>query len=263
MTPVPDELAERFRDAEPSLADAELDSADAELDLGDAELDLADADVLSSADFEGRCPEIAASLLGTHLLYETPEGIAAGIVTETEAYLGTTDPACHLYGGPTPRTEPFFSGAGTIYVYEIWGHGNLDVITAFESRPECVLIRSLEPTVSLDRMRERRGRDARDELTTGPGRLTEALGIEKADVNDVAIDDSTLWLLDPGPDAKPDVERSSRIGVSEAADWPLRFCARDSAFLSKPIQAWSDDSFRLADHYEDAGVSGGEDGATE
>lgn len=188
---------------------------------------------LSAAFFQGQTRTVAKDLLGTLLLVETEAGPVGGIVVETEAYINAVDPACHLYKGRTPRTEPFFSGAGTLYVYRIHGHHALNVITEYEGHPEGILFRAIEPTHGLDRMRERRGFDDPRKLCSGPGKLTEALGVTKAEFNDRPIADTRLSLYET--DLDPDVEVSSRVGVTSAEDWPLRFTVADSEFISQPV----------------------------
>lgn len=185
--------------------------------------------------FAGRqATTVAEDLLGTLLVVETEEAIpVGGVIVETEAYVNDLDPACHLTAGRTERTEPFFSGPGTVYVYKIWWNHNLNFITEYAGHPEGVLIRAVAPTYGLDIMRERRETTATSELTTGPGKLTEALGIKKEEYDNRPLTETPLTIYET--DYEPSVTVGPRIGVSEADDWPLRFCDEDSPFLSKPI----------------------------
>lgn len=176
--------------------------------------DFARGEPVGASFFEGEARDIAPELLGTLLLNETDEGTAGGLIVEAEAYVNALDPACHLSAGRTPRTEPFFSGAGTVYVFTIYGHHNLNVITQYESFPEGILIRALEPTHGRDLMRERRGFEEPSKLTSGPGRLTEALGVTKAEHDGRPLGETSLSLYHT--DLDPEVTVSSRVGVTSA-----------------------------------------------
>lgn len=199
--------------------------------------------------FRRRAADVARDLVGTHLALERGDRApVGGVVTETEAYVAHVDPACHLTAGRTDRTEPFFRGPGTVYVFVVHGHHNLNVITEYEGHPEGVLIRALEPTRGLDVMRDRRGFEDETSLTTGPGRLTEALGVTKVAFDGRPLSETPLDLRQA--DRDPDVAVGPRIGVSEAADWPLRFCLEGSRFLSKPVPRDPDlDHGAVADAY--------------
>lgn len=220
----------------------------------DPESIAARGDALDAAFFEGPCATVAESLVGALLVHETPDGPIGGVITETEAYLGLEDPACHLAGGVTDRTRPFLDGAGTIYVYSIFGHDCLDVITEHDAYPECVLVRSLHPAVDVERMAERRGRSELRELTTGPGKLTEALGITTTEHDHAPLADSPISIYDLG---LQDLEtaRGPRIGISEAEDWPLRFCLAGSEFLSRPLADSRGHSFDVDAFYRDLDCS--------
>lgn len=185
--------------------------------------------------FRRRGRHVARDLLGTLLLVETPDGPVGGLVVETEAYVNGLDPASHLANGRTPRTETFFSGPGTVYVYRIHGHHALNLISGTDGYPEGVLIRALEPTHGLDEMRDRRGFDDPAKLAAGPGRLTEALGMKKEEFDDEPLEATRLSVS--RTDLDPEITVSGRIGVSAAADWPLRYTVADNRFISKPVPA--------------------------
>lgn len=203
--------------------------------------------------FRRRGADVARDLVGTRLLLEGEGGPVGGVVTETEAYVAHVDPACHLAAGRTDRTEPFFSGPGTVYVFVIWGHHNLNVITEYAGHPEGVLVRALEPTHGVETMRDNRGVEDPTKLTTGPGRLTEALGVTKEAFDDRPLSETPLRIERTGLD--PEVAVGPRIGISEAADWPLRFCLADSRFLSKPVPEAPDlDHGAVADAYAELEV---------
>ncbi len=175
--------------------------------------------------FERGAEEVARELLGARIVSTIGGDRTAGVVIETEAYLGPHDPACHAAEriGRTSRNEAMFGSPGTAYVYLIYGiHWCLNVVTAPVGYPAAVLIRALEPAEGQGVMEVRRG-GAGKELCTGPGRLCQALGVTGAlDRHDLA--DPPLVLLPPPPGPPAEVQLSGRIGVRQASDWPLRFC---------------------------------------
>ena len=188
---------------------------------------------LSADAFCDQARRIAVDLLGTLLLVETPEGPVGGLVVETEAYVNGVDPASHLAAGRTPRTASFFGGPGSVYVYTIHGHHALNLITVSDGYPEGVLVRALEPTHGLDAMRERRGFDDVAKLASGPGNLTEALGVTTEEFDDRPLAETRLSVYET--DLDPGVTVSGRIGVAAATDWPLRFTVADNPFVSQPV----------------------------
>lgn len=102
---------------------------------------------------------VARDLIGKFLAVEEVSGsITGGLIVETEAYVSDVDPSCHLADGRTARTEPFFSGPGTVYVFKIYSHNNVNFITRYNTHPEGVLIRAVEPTHDIDQMIDRTGR---------------------------------------------------------------------------------------------------------
>lgn len=182
--------------------------------------------------FEGKCTNIAKSLLGKLLINKTPEGIAGGIIVETEAYLGKNDPACHLSNGLTKRNGPFYQGRGTIYIFKLHRYNNLNVISEYNSHPECILVRAIEPTHGLKLMKIRRGTDELMDLTTGPGKLTEALGITKEKSNNKKINTGTIFIFNTNL-TNFDTVSTTRIGISKAMDWPLRYYIKNNPFVSR------------------------------
>ena len=158
---------------------------------------------------------VARALLGKILVH----GETSGRIVEVEAYLGHDDLAAHSSRGLTPRTRVIFGPPGHAYVYLIYGmYECLNVVAEPDGTPGCVLIRALEPLTGLALMRERRaGRD----LTGGPGKLTRALAITRAH-NGADLTRGPLRILDapapPGP-----ILTTPRIGITQCADWPLRF----------------------------------------
>ena len=175
--------------------------------------------------------DVARDLIGCTLLYD---GVG-GTIVETESY-HRDDPACHAYGGPTPRSSILWGPPARAYVYFSYGiHSLLNAVAEPEGEAAAVLIRALEPGWGLEQMRNRRGRDDPRELCSGPGKLTEALG--------VGLEDNGRSLLEPpfelrGPDGETEpveVHTAPRIGITKAADLPWRFCAAGSRYLSRPL----------------------------
>lgn len=205
---------------------------------------------LATEFFRGRCDELAEALLGKLLVTEDGDEMTGGIVVETEAYLGENDPACHLSDGRTKRNRAFFNGAGTVYVFKIYDSNNLNVITEYESHPECILVRALRPTHGVERMKLRRGVEETTELASGPGRLTEALGIEKRELNDVPLDECRLSIYDTDL-AGFEVVQDRRIGVTEAEDWLFRFCIGEDRWVSKPPTRGLEQSLDADRYYRD------------
>ncbi len=178
--------------------------------------------------------EVARGLLGRIVVSEVGgrRRETAGRIVEVEAYVGPHDPACHAYGHRrTARTESLYGRPGTAYVYFTYGmHWCLNVVTEKPEYPAAVLIRALEPLAGLDTMRQRRGREP---LCAGPARLCEALGVTGA-LDGVSLQRGLLRIVADGPAPKKSaIAASPRIGVTQAADWPLRFYLKDSPWVSR------------------------------
>ncbi|MDQ3951032.1 MAG: DNA-3-methyladenine glycosylase [Gemmatimonadota bacterium] len=191
------------------------------------------ADALPVAFYARETEIVARDMLGAILECHTPEGIAGGRVVETEAYLGEHDPACHAAVGRTARTLPLYGPPGTSYVYFIYGmHWCVNAVTRAVGLPSAVLIRALEPLEGIELMRQRRpGARRLEELTNGPSRLCRALGIAGAH-NGLPLQRPPL-LVRRGRRVPDDaVVVTPRIGISKAADWPLRWLVADSRFVS-------------------------------
>jgi DNA-3-methyladenine glycosylase len=161
-------------------------------------------------------------------------GETAGVIVETEAY-HESEPACHAFVGLTPRTRTLFEAPGTAYVYRSYGiHALLNVVVEPEGVGAAVLIRALEPLAGVELMRARRGRDRATELCSGPGKLTQALGIE-LDRNATSLLDGPIRLGPPAPERPPPlVLAGSRVGITRAIELPWRFCAAGSRYVSRP-----------------------------
>ena len=169
--------------------------------------------------------DVARDLLGNVLVHRTPAGIAAGIIVETEAYIGEDDPACHAAPGPTRRNAPLYGRPGVAYVYLNYGiHYLVNAVTESEGRPAAVLIRALEPLRGIRLMASRRAPGRRHvdevELCRGPGNLTRALGITLAE-NQLDLTMHPLYI-EERPAAPFTVSWGPRIGIRVAAERPWR-----------------------------------------
>jgi DNA-3-methyladenine glycosylase len=188
------------------------------------------ADAHLGADFfERSVHTVAPELVGCILLYE---GVG-GVIVEVEAY-EREDPASHSYVGLTERTKVMFGPPGRAYVYLSYGiHSLLNFVCEPEGDAAAVLIRALEPTTGLETMRPRRPKARTDlDLCSGPGKLTEALGVTLAD-NAARLDRDPFVLLPPDG-YPPPVVTSPRIGITKAVEKPWRFSAKASRYVSRP-----------------------------
>ncbi len=170
---------------------------------------------------------IARDLVGSTLLVD---GVG-GVIVETEAY-ARDDPASHSYRGRTRRNAAMFGPAGTLYVYRSYGmHWCANVVCGADGIGEAVLLRALEPTHGLDQMRGRRHLDDMRLLCSGPGRLTQALGISGAH-DGLPLDRLPFELA--GVEGPVDVVVSPRVGISQAIDLSWRYSLRSSPYVSRP-----------------------------
>lgn len=186
----------------------------------------------ASIGFEGLSHEVARRLIGVTLLVD---GVGGRIV-ETEAY-DSTEPAAHSFGGPRPRNAALFGPPGHAYVYRSYGiHWCLNFVCRESGHGAGVLIRALEPTHGVARMRKRRGLEDLRLLCAGPGRVGQALGVDGS-LNGMALDAPPFALL-ARPDEHPPlkVEVGPRIGISKAIELPWRFGEKGSRYLSKPFR---------------------------
>jgi len=167
--------------------------------------------------FDRSVHEVARDLIGCRLAV----GETAGVIVETEAY-EASDPACHAYIGRTARNEVLFGPPGHAYVYLSYGiHSLLNFVTEPEGTASAVLIRALEPTEGIDLMRKRRDRDDSEGLCSGPGKLTEALGVDLS-LNGADLFASPFELNPPaGRWADAEVVTTPRIGITKAPGPPI------------------------------------------
>jgi DNA-3-methyladenine glycosylase len=173
--------------------------------------------------------EVARGLLGKVLVH----GPTAGIIVETEAYLGGEDQAAHSARGLTGRTRVIFGPPGHAYVYLIYGmYQCLNLVAEREGRPGCVLIRALEPVSGVELMRARRGGTRKlEQLANGPGKLTLALGITRAH-NGADVTRGPLVVRQAACASEIEIAVTRRIGITRSADLPLRFVMAGNRFVS-------------------------------
>ena len=187
------------------------------------------------ASFYDRETEIVSrELLGAVLSCRTADGLAAGRIVETEAYLGEHDPACHAAGpGLTERTRPLYGPPGIAYVYFIYGvHWCFNAVTREHGQPSAVLVRALEPLEGVSLMRGRRPAAKTDrDLTNGPGKLCAALGIGPQH-NGLPLQGAPIMVTRGMTYPDDAIATGPRIGITKAADWPLRFYVASSPYVS-------------------------------
>jgi DNA-3-methyladenine glycosylase len=190
------------------------------------------APALDVAFFERSVHEVARDLVGCSLRFR---GVG-GIIVETESY-ERDDPACHAYVGRTARTEVLFGPPGRAYVYLSYGiHSLLNFVAEPDGAAAAVLIRAIEPAWGIERMRARRGLDGVRGLCSGPGKLTEALGIGLAENRAPVIEEPFELRAPEGPWSGVEVATGPRVGISVATELEWRFCAAGSRYLSRPLR---------------------------
>ena len=190
--------------------------------------------VLPRAFYERETEIVAREMLGTVLECETDDGIASGIIVETEAYLGEHDLACHAAAGRTARTEALYGLPGTSYVYFIYGmYWCFNAVTRDEGLPSAVLVRALEPLDGIPLMQRRRPKAHKlIDLTNGPGKLCSALGITGS-MSAKPLQRKPLRVREGEPIPDNQVRVTTRIGITRAADWPMRWIVDGNPFVSK------------------------------
>ena len=171
---------------------------------------------------------MAVDLLGCVLAHETDTGLASGVIVETEAYLCMDDPACHAYKGMNMRNRNLFGGPGVAYVYLSYGtHRLVNVVCQEEGKGSAVLIRALTPLEGHDLMRERRGKK---DLCSGPGKLSQALGID-LDLDGHHLTREPL-VIRHGEAPAGEIISTTRIGISRGTDLPYRYLVLDDPNVS-------------------------------
>jgi DNA-3-methyladenine glycosylase len=185
---------------------------------------------LSAQFYERSVHDVARDLIGCTVAH----GDTAGVIVETESY-HADDEACHAYIGLTARNRVLFGPPAHAYVYLSYGvHSLLNFVAEPEGEAAAVLIRALEPVEGIEVMRARRGVDRVEELCSGPGKLTQALGIG-LELNGVPLLDGPIRVSGRANGrSEPRIVRSERVGITKAADLPWRFSAAGSPFVSRP-----------------------------
>ena len=178
--------------------------------------------------------DVARDLVGCTVRH----GDTAGRIVEVESY-HQEEPACHAFVGLTDRTRVIFGPPGRAYVYRSYGiHALLNAVCEEEGVGAAVLLRALEPVDGIDLMRERRGLEDVTQLCNGPGKLTQALGIELGENDSSLLGDGPIQILPPQNGDRPaELAIGERIGITKAADLPWRFCDPRSRSVSRPWPA--------------------------
>jgi DNA-3-methyladenine glycosylase len=184
-------------------------------------------------EFYARSPiEVARDLIGKHLICHSQAGLVSGRIVETEAYLSARDRACHANRGMTRKNEAMFGPPGHAYVYMIHAKWCLNAVTEEVGLGSAVLLRAIEPLEGIELMRLRRGREAELDLARGPGRLTQALAVDKSHNHWDLTLGQRLWIAEDANGSALRIARSGRIGISAAQRRLLRFYAVGNRFVS-------------------------------
>jgi DNA-3-methyladenine glycosylase len=183
--------------------------------------------------YERSVHDVARDLIGCVVR----RGETAGRIVETESY-HMEEPACHAFAGLTERTSTLYGEPGRAYVYFSYGvHSLLNAVAEAEGVGAAVLIRALEPVDGIELMRQRRGLERVEDLCSGPGKLTQALGILLS-LNGTSLVDGPIELLTRQPGTRePRVVVGERVGITKAVELPWRFCDADSRHVSRPWPA--------------------------
>lgn len=187
--------------------------------------------------FNSDTVSVAKQLIGMKLIREYNGASLSGTIVETEAYLGDSDTACHSAKGRTERTEVMFGPAGRAYIYLIYGmYHMLNVVTEKEGVAHAVLIRAIDPVDGTDVMRDLRGAEGKN-ITNGPGKLCQALSIDKTLNGKNLLGKSDLWLEPFRQITEAQIESGPRIGINYADEKdrnaPLRFWLKRNRYVSK------------------------------
>jgi len=180
---------------------------------------------LPSSFYQRNTVIVAQDLLGKCIVRQWNSTVLTGIITETEAYTGDDDPACHAYRGITPRTTPMFGPVGHTYMYFIYGnHYCLNLVARDDNQKAgAVLIRSITPLIGKELMQTLRGNVKDKHLTDGPGKLCQALGLSREHNNSNATTIGSLYITEGITVHKNDIIQTPRIGISKAQDRLWRF----------------------------------------
>lgn len=184
-------------------------------------------------DFYGRSTEeVAFQLLGQRIVLDAPVGRMTGRIVEVEAYLAKNDPACHAARGITPRNKSMFGPPGLLYVYSLHTRYCMNVVTEDSGIGAAVLIRAMEPEQGIEAMLQNRPVQSPRELSNGPGKLCQALGIDRTYDGEDLLVSHRMWIefVEHLPQSK--IRTTSRIGISQARDLQLRYFVDGHQFVS-------------------------------
>jgi DNA-3-methyladenine glycosylase len=194
---------------------------------------------LPRAFFLPSAEQVAPHLLGHYLVRRAGDTLAGGIIVEVEAYL-RGDPACHAFKGQTNRAKSMWGPPGHCYVYQIYGfHFCMNTVCMPEGTAEGILLRALQPLWGIEKMRERRKDVVDRHLTSGPGKLCAALAITRElDGTDLCSTKSPVFVAENSERVRTlkelgPIVQTTRIGISQAAEWPLRWYFQNSHHVSK------------------------------
>jgi len=188
------------------------------------------SEALPASFYDRPVVDVAVDLVGCVLHV----GEGSGVIVETEAY-HHSEPACHAYVGLTARTSTLFAAPGIAYVYRSYGiHALLNAVCEGEDVGAAVLVRALEPLTGVGAMHTRRGRPKVEDLCSGPGKLTQALGLD-LEANATSLIGGPVRITGRHPGWKdPEIIAGPRIGITRAVELPWRFCAVGSRSVSRP-----------------------------
>ncbi len=182
---------------------------------------------------------VAKELLGKVLVKKAPKNLLAASIVEVEVYDGEIDKAAHTYGGKTERNKVMFNEGGYLYVYLSYGiHHCCNIVTGFEEKGTAVLIRAVEPLRGIDAMiKNRFGRKLKNDkeiinLTSGPGKVCKALGINK-DHSGIDLTADKIFLLDQPKVKASKIGISKRIGITKSTNYAWRFFIKENQYLSR------------------------------
>ena len=182
---------------------------------------------------------VAKELLGKVMVKKNPKNLLAANIVEVEAYNGEIDKAAHTYSGRTERNKVMFNEGGFLYVYLSYGvHHCCNIVTGFEEKGTAVLIRAVEPLKGLDMMiKNRFSRKLKNDmeiinLTSGPGKVCKALGINK-DHSGIDLTGDKIFLLDQPKVKASEIGISKRIGITKSINYPWRFYIKENKFLTR------------------------------
>lgn len=180
--------------------------------------------------------KVAKNLLGKIIVRKIGKNILAGKIVETEAYIGENDPACHAFGGMTPRNKIMYLQGGHAYVYFTYGmHYCFNVVTEREGFPSAVLIRAVEPIEGIELMKKFRQTKDIYNLTNGPAKFCQAFKIDKS-LNGASLLGDEIFIIESNDNLNFKIGRSSRIGIKSGLDKKWRFFIIGNPFVSKLVK---------------------------